>query len=41
MTGPFTFRFWGTRCSIPTPGPATVGYGEISLWEPKAAPSSR
>ena len=27
MTGPFTFRFWGTRGSIPTPGPATVRYG--------------
>lgn len=27
MTGEFTFKFWGTRGSIPTPGPSTVRYG--------------
>lgn len=26
-TGAFTFTFWGTRGSIPTPGPDTVRYG--------------
>ena len=26
-TGVFTFTFWGTRGSIPTPGPSTVRYG--------------
>ena len=24
---PLTVRFWGTRGSIPSPGPATVRYG--------------
>lgn len=27
MPGEFTFTFWGTRGSIPSPGPATVRYG--------------
>jgi phosphoribosyl 1,2-cyclic phosphodiesterase len=27
MTGEFTFTFWGTRGSIPTPGASTVRYG--------------
>ena len=27
ISGEFTFTFWGTRGSIPTPGPSTVRYG--------------
>jgi phosphoribosyl 1,2-cyclic phosphodiesterase len=27
MPGEFTFTFWGTRGSIPSPGPSTVRYG--------------
>jgi phosphoribosyl 1,2-cyclic phosphodiesterase len=27
MSGEFIFTFWGTRGSIPTPGPSTVRYG--------------
>jgi len=27
MSGEFTFTFWGTRGSIPSPGPSTVRYG--------------
>ncbi|HEY9448498.1 MAG TPA: MBL fold metallo-hydrolase [Gemmatimonadaceae bacterium] len=27
MTAPFSFRFWGTRGSIPSPGASTVRYG--------------